>query len=149
MTNSNDFAFPTAAITELMQKILKQLVISTVIITALTALVGGLVRQVPGLWSALLAGVLGLIFTATTIVLLRWMVGRNPGLMAAVVLLGWLIKMVVLTVAILILRTQDFYDKYVFGAGIILIALVSLVLEVRAILTAQIPRVTPGSTENV
>lgn len=148
VTSSEDFAFPTAAITTLMQQILRRLVMCTIIITVLIAIIGGLISGSKGLWSALLAGGLGIIFTGTTIVLLRWMVGRHPQLMAAVVLGGWLLKMVVLLAAVLLLRGQDFYDKYVFGAGIIVIALVSLALEVHAILTAQIPRVHPNSAEN-
>jgi hypothetical protein len=81
---------------------------------ALAIGVGYLVAGVPGLWGGLLGvGIAVTFFTATVLVAL--VTARfNPSLLGMVVMLSWLVKMGVLVVILVFLRSADFYSRPVF-----------------------------------
>lgn len=143
MTSSEADLLPTQFIVSLLRRVLVRMVMATVVLTSLLALIGWFAAGGQGLWSAGIAGLLGLFFAASTVLLLQLTIGRDQSLMMAVVLGGWLLKMIVLGGAVLILRQYDFFHPQLLGVGVILVALTSLVLEVHLLMTTRVPRVVP------
>ena len=76
--------------------------------------IGWLVAGIPGLWGAALGvGISVAFFTATVLVSL--VTARfNPTLLGVVVMISWLVKMGLLVVILVFLRSADFYSRPVF-----------------------------------
>lgn len=132
-------------LTSALRQILRHIAVVTVVVTVLAAVVGLIASGTPGLWGALLGGLVGVIFCATTVVTMLVSEGRSPQFLAMAVLGGWLAKMLVIIILLAVLRGFDFYDRYVFAGTMVVIVLASLVIEMRAVTRARIPLVEPRS----
>ena len=117
---------------------LRQIVIVTIAVVVIGVAVGALTAGLPGVWGALLGGVVGIVFCLTTVVTMLRSEGRSPQYLAALVLGGWLAKMLIIIVMLAVLQNMTFYNKYVLAATLVVIVLASLVTEVRAVLSARI-----------
>ena len=114
-------------------------------LTVLGVVVGLLVAGLPGLWGALLGIGVALVFSATTVWTMLRTVDSSPTTTAAVVMGTWFAKMVVLIAVLVVLRGQDFYDRWVF-AGVLLLGVVgSAFLDYRAVSRGRIPYVEPSA----
>ena len=131
----------------LLGRILRQVAVVTVAVTVIGAIIGLATQGSAGLWGALLGGVVGVIFCISTVVTMLISEGRSPQFLAAVVLGGWLAKMLVIIVMLAILRDLTFYDKYVLAGTLVAIVLASLAIEMRAVMTARVPIVEPRTHE--
>lgn len=140
----NDPPVRTEAMLALFRKIQRRLLLLTAAVAVLGVLVGLLVAQTPGVWGALLAAGLGLVFTFTTVATLRFLVGRGPELLQIVLIGSWLIKMALVVVLMLWLRNQDFYDRRVFFLTLVVVVIGAVVVEIGTIANARIPAVEPG-----
>ncbi len=82
--------------------------------------VGYLVAGVPGLWGGLLGvGISVAFFTATAVVAL--VTARfNPTMLGVAVMVTWLVKMGVLVVILVFLRSEDFYSRPVFFVSLLI-----------------------------
>ncbi len=129
------------------QRSLRELLWATLAIGALGAVVGYLVAGTPGVVGALLGVGVGLLLCGTTVGSMLVTARRPPAVLGAVVLGAWLVKMLLIVVVLAVLQGKDFYDKYVFAAVLVLIALTSMAIDVRAVLQGRIPNVeaAPGS----
>lgn len=145
MTNP---AAPTRTLRQLFLTMLRRLMFATLVITVVAALVGGLTTGTAGLWGALIGGVVGLLFCATTVVTMAMSEGRSPQYLAVAVLGGWLAKMVVIIVVLVVLRPLDFYDRYLLAGTIAAIAIASLTVEMLAVRSARIPVVETSGPDS-
>lgn len=126
---------------QLFASILRRMLIVTLVITVIAAGLGWLLADSIGLWGALIGGGIGLLFCGTTVVSMVVAEGKSPQFLAIVVLGSWLVKMLVIIIALAVLRNMTFYDRYVLAATLGAIVISSLTIEMLAIKSARIPLV--------
>lgn len=143
----NDPPVRTEAMLALFRTVQRRLLLLTAVVAVLGAGVGLLVGQLPGVWGALIAALLGLVFTFTTVATLRFLAGRGPELLQLVLVGGLLVKMVLVVLVMLWLRTQDFYHRGVFFGTLVVVVLGAVVIEMYSVATARIPVVEPASDD--
>lgn len=129
----------------LIRRVFKALVVVTIVVGALGLTIGGIVYGMPGFWAALMAAVIGILFTASTVLGLYYAAGRGQEALMIVVVGGWLIKIVILGGAMLWLKGQTFYHKGTFVATIVTLVLAALIVEMVMVATARIPYVDVNS----
>ena len=105
---------------------------------------GWFVAGASGLWGAVLGAGLILVFSGTTVVSMLKTATSSATTTAAVVMGGWLVKMLVLIVALAVLREFDFYDKRVLGAVLAVGVVGAALVDYRAVARGRVPNVTPG-----
>lgn len=142
----NDPPVRTEAMLALFRTVQRRLLLLTAAAAVLGSAAGLLVGALPGVWGALLAAALGLAFTFATVGTLRFLAGRGPELLQVVLIGGLLIKMVLVVVVLLWLRTEDFYHRGVFFLTLVVVVLGAVIIEMHAVATARIPAVEPGAT---
>ena len=142
----NDRYIRTNAVLTMIRTVLRRLLFASAVIGVLGVGVGLLIGGVPGLWSALLATAISVLFTGATMASLYAVVGRGPELLQIVLLGGWILKMGLLALLLLWLRTEDFYHRGVFLATLFVVVIAGLVVEIGTLLTTRIPYVAPSST---
>ncbi|WP_380168820.1 hypothetical protein [Jannaschia sp. R86511] len=106
-----------------------------------TAVVAGLLVGLPGVWGALLGFAIALAFLATTALVGARTAGGDPVVVAGWVLGSWLVKVVVVGVALFVLHDMTFYDPVSLFVGIVVGMLCTLYAEFRALTSARIPYV--------
>src|SRR5699024_2729194 len=135
----------TPELLALIRKVFKALLVVTVVVGGLGIAIGTIAFGLPGLWAALIATVLGLFFTATTVAGLYYAAGRGQELLMVVLLGGWLVKMIILGGVIFWLKNQTFYHKGTFAATILTLVIGALIVEMVIVATARIPHVSVNS----
>lgn len=135
----------TNELLSLIRRVFKALVIVTLVVGALGLTIGGIVYGMPGFWAALMAAVIGILFTASTVLGLYYAAGRGQEALMIVVVGGWLIKIIILGGAMLWLKGQTFYHKGTFVATIVTLVLAALIVEMVMVATARIPYVDVNS----
>lgn len=143
----NDRYIRTDAVLTMIRTVLRRLLLASAVIGVVSVGVGLLVGGVPGLWSALLATAISVLFTGTTMASLYAIVGRGPELLQIVLLGGWILKMGLLALLLLWLRNEDFYHRGVFLTTLFVVVIVGLVVEIGTLVTTRIPHVAPSSTQ--
>lgn len=109
-----------------------------VIVTVISLMVWGGMRELPGIWGVLLGAALGggfVLLTAASVLLTS---STTPSTTMAVVLGSWLLKIIVLILALLWLRTMDFYDTAAFVTTVIIALVVVLASEVWGVVTTNV-----------
>lgn len=118
--------------------------IVTAVLAVLGAVLGFVVDGGQGLASALTGVVVGALFTAVTAVSIlianRWF--GDPlyvPIFFGIVLGGWILKLVLFIVALLVLRGQPWVDPIVFFVALVVSVLASLVVDVVVMMRMRIP----------
>lgn len=115
----------------------------SVVLVAAIALVGGLLgfflAGVPGLLSALIGAGLTFVFSILTVGSIALGARLQLAGFYAVVLGGWIIKVVVFAVALLLLQDADFIDGPSLFFSVTATVLATLVVDSVAVLRARIP----------
>lgn len=137
----NDPPVRTDAMLALFRRVQKRLLLLTAAVAVVGALIGFLVAGLPGVWGALVAAALGLLFTVTTVATLRLVAGRGPELLQIVIFGGWVLKMVLVVVVMLWLRDLDFYDRGVLFGTLVAVVLGAVAVEIVTVVTARLPYV--------
>ncbi|MFI9488728.1 hypothetical protein ACIG47_20235 [Promicromonospora sp. NPDC052451] len=114
-------------------------------LAVLGSLAGLLIAGLPGLWGGLIGAALAAFFCGATVLSMLWTVGKGAVTMGAVVMGGWIAKMVVLVVVMAVLTRFDFYDRIVLFVVLLLGAVGSALLDYRAVRNARVPYVEPGA----
>lgn len=120
------------------------LVLAPVVVIA--ALVGWFTAGREGLWGALLgAGIAGgfLLITLLTVLLTA---KASPTVTGGAMMGGWLLKVIVLLVALALLKDATFYSKPVFGAVVMIAVVVVLASETWVVVKARMLYFNPSST---
>ncbi|WP_127472704.1 hypothetical protein [Microbacterium sulfonylureivorans] len=131
--------------------ILRTVLVWAGIVTAVLAVVGGLVgflvAGTTGLWSALLGVLVAAAFLGITVISIlianRWY--GDPlyvPVFFAIVLGGWILKFIVFFVILIVLRGQPWLDPAVFFVAVVASILASLAVDVVVLLRMRVPHVS-------
>ncbi|GAA5039485.1 hypothetical protein ACFQRL_02885 [Microbacterium fluvii] len=120
--------------------------IVTAVLAVLAGVVGYLAGGTNGLWSGLVGVLVAAVFLAITgisiLIANRWY-GDDlyVPIFFGVVLGGWLLKFVVFIVALLLLRGQPWIDTTVFFLAVVVSVLASLAVDVVVLLKMRVPQI--------
>lgn len=109
-----------------------------VVLTVISLAVWGGMRDLPGIWGVLIGAAIGGGFVLLTVISVLATAKTSPSTTMAVVLGGWMLKLVVLLIVLFILRGMDFYDTAALGVTVILALIVVLGSEVWGIITTRV-----------
>lgn len=112
--------------------------IALVIITIGSLAVWGGVRDLPGIWGVLIGAAIGGGFVLLTAVSVLFTSSTNPATTGAVVLGGWLLKIVVLILVLALIRDMMFYDRMALLVTTVLALIAVLATEVWGVITARV-----------
>lgn len=108
-----------------------------VALTVISLMGWGAARDLPGIWGVLLGVAIGGGFVLATAVSVLATSKSSPTTTMAVVLGGWLVKMVVLGMLLYWLRGFGFYDSTAFGVTTIVALVVALAAETWGVITSR------------
>ena len=134
--------------------ILRTTLLWSAAVTALLAIAGAIIGYAaagaPGLWSALSGVVLAALFLGITgasiLIANRWY--GDPlyiQLFFGIVMGGWILKLIIFIVALLVLRGQPWIEPAIFFIAIVVSVLAALIIDVVVMLRLRIPHVSDVS----
>ena len=124
---------------QIFEQVMRQLLVATSLIAVVALAAGFAFDSWAGAWGALIGVLVALLFSGTTVVSMRFARHRSPSVLAGVVLGSWIAKMVLLIALLAVLQDLTFYNKGVLAAVLVATVLVSVAIDVRAVLRARIP----------
>lgn len=116
--------------------------IALVVITTASLAIWGGIAGLPGIWGVLIGAAIGGGFVLLTALSVLVTSGSTPSTTMAVVLGGWLIKIVVLILVLLLIRDLDFYHTMAMFVTVVLALLVVLGTEVWGVITSKVTYVS-------
>ena len=125
-----------------MQRAVKLGGLALLVITVVSLAVWGGISGLPGSWGVLVGAALGggfVLFTALSVLLTA---NTTPANTMAVVLGGWLLKVIVLVMVLLVIRDMDFYDNVALFVTVMLALFATLGTEVWAVVTSRVTYVS-------
>lgn len=134
---------PSHVTKQIFNSALKSMLILVLVVLFVGSGIGYLVAGLPGVWSALLAVGVTLIFSGTTIWSMIYTSDKSPNTTMAVVLGAWVGKMLFFIIALAILSDATFYHKTTFGIIVLVAVFGSALLDMRAVIKGRMPYVTP------
>jgi energy-converting hydrogenase Eha subunit B len=124
---------------ELFRKVLVQSAFLTAVIALLSSVLGGVFAGQSGLISGLIGALMTLIFSSLT-VLSVWFGGRlSLGGFFAVVLGGWVLKLIIFIAIVATLKGAEFINGPVLFFSLVASILSTLTLEALTVLRSRIP----------
>lgn len=108
-----------------------------VALTLISLMAWGAARELPGIWGVLMGVAIGGGFVLATAASVLATSNSTPSMTMAVVLGGWLVKMVVLILLFVWLRGFDFYDNTAFGVTTLAALVVALTAEAWGVITSR------------
>lgn len=112
---------------------------AALVVTAVVSLaIWGYFRDLPGIWGVLIGVAIGGSFVLLTALLVRVTANSAPATAMAVILGGWLVKIVVFIIVFMLLDGLDFYDRTAFATTVIVALVVVLATEVWGIITTNV-----------
>lgn len=121
--------------------------IGLVVLAVIVIPVGWLVAGSHGLWGALIGLALGGLFVLTTALLVLFTASLPAATAGAVMLGGWLLKVLIALGVLFALRGATFYDTGVFGIVVIAALVVLLAAETYGIIRTRVPYVDDPADE--
>lgn len=122
----------------------------TVVLAVAAAIIGGLVAGADGVWSALSGVILAAVFLGITgasiLIANRWF--GDPlyvPVFFGIVMGGWILKLIVFIVALIILRGQPWLNGPVFFVAVVVSVLASLAIDVVVLTRMRMPHVSDVS----
>lgn len=131
---------------EIFASALRATLIMLVVLTVVGIGVGALVAGLPGVWAALLGVAVTLIFSGTTIASMLYTADKGPNVTMAMLLGGWIAKMLVLVILLAILGQMDFYHHMIFAVIVMIGVVGSAALDMLSVVRGRQPYVNPGAT---
>ena len=125
-----------------MQRAVKLGGLALLVITVVSLAVWGGISGLPGIWGVLVGAAIGggfVLFTALSVLLTA---NTTPANTMAVVLGGWLLKVIVLVMVLLVIRDMDFYDTMALFVTVMLALFATLGTEVWAVVTSRVTYVS-------
>ena len=125
-----------------MQRAVKLGGLALLVITVVSLAVWGGISGLPGIWGVLVGAAIGggfVLFTALSVLLTA---NTTPANTMAVVLGGWLLKVIVLVMVLLVIRDRDFYDNVALFVTVMLALFATLGTEVWAVVTSRVTYVS-------
>ncbi|MDD7581571.1 hypothetical protein ACEE23_06790 [Corynebacterium sp. 32222D000AT] len=112
------------------------------VVTVLSLVGWGWAKDLPGIWGVLLGAAIGGGFVLLTALSVLVTANSSPSTTMAVVLGGWLVKVVFLIIVLLAIRGMDFYDNVALFVTVILALIIVLGTEVWGIITSRVTYVS-------
>lgn len=109
-----------------------------VAITIISLAAWGGAKGLPGIYGVLLGAAIGGGFVLLTALSVLLTARSTPSTTMAVVLGGWLLKVVVLIAVLLLIRGMNFYDTAALFVTVVLALVVTLGTEVWGVVTSQV-----------
>src|SRR5690554_2202905 len=106
---------------------------------------GLLIDGVPGLVAAEVGVAVAALAGITTQVAMMMGHSRAPHMMAAVLMGSWLLKMVIIVIALLVLQGIDDFHRGLFATFVLVGVFATLAIDLWAVRGARIPYADPGS----
>ena len=131
---NSDFDDPRLPLKRAVQLGVKALL---VIMLVSLAIWGGL-KGLPGIWGVLIGAALGGGFVLCTAFSVLFTAKSTPSTTIAVVLGGWLLKLVLLLGVLAVIREMDFYDTWALFLSVVAALVVTLGTEVWGIVTSKV-----------
>ncbi|MEX3514351.1 MULTISPECIES: hypothetical protein [unclassified Corynebacterium] len=113
-----------------------------VVVTVLSLVGWGWAKDLPGIWGVLLGAAIGGGFVLLTALSVLVTANSSPSTTMAVVLGGWLVKVVLLIIVLLAVRGMDFYDNVALFVTVIFALIIVLGTEVWGIITSRVTYVS-------
>lgn len=110
-----------------------------IILDAATIVLAGLIGGAPALYGALIGTGLALIISVPTLITVRIAPAQGIGMMSAIVLGGWLVKMALLVVAVVLVRGMEGITMPWVGVALLLGGLAAALTEVVLVARAKRP----------
>lgn len=114
------------------------------VLTVISLLVWGGKEGMPGVWGVVLGAAIGGGFVLLTVVSVLVTARSTPTMTGAVVMFGWLAKIVVLILILLAIKDLSFYDTMAFFVTVVLALIVTLGAEVWGMSQSNLTYVTGG-----
>lgn len=111
---------------------------SLVVITIVSLAAWGAARDLPGIWGVLIGAAIGGGFVLLTALSVLLTSNTSVSTTGAVVLGGWLVKIVVLIIILVLIRNLEFYDHVAFFVTVVLALVATLAAEVWAVITSKV-----------
>lgn len=111
--------------------------VALVALTVISLMAWGAARDLPGIWAVLMGVAVGGGFVLATAATVLATSNSTPTATMAVVLGGWLVKMLVLVLFLVWIRRYDFYDPTAFGVTTIVALVVALAAETWGVITTR------------
>ncbi|SEE99830.1 hypothetical protein [Ruania alba] len=146
--NSSSPHVPTDSVLGMLRLVIRRFALVGLAVTVVVCLLGVLVAGMPGLWGALIASAVGLVFMGVTVVSMYVMAGRGPEMFQIVLLGGWLVKIVLLVLLLNWLSDMTFYHRTMFIVAIVAIVVAGLTVETLTVMKSRIPYVQPSKGED-
>ena len=127
------------------KRALRVTLIGMAVLAVIAIPVGLLVDGPAGLFAAAIGVVVAVLAGVTTQVMMVVSHTRAPQMMAAMVLGSWLLKMVIIVIALLVLQGVEGFHKGLFVTFFLVGVFGALAADLWAVRTARIPYVDPGS----
>lgn len=108
-----------------------------VALTLISLMAWGATHELPGIWGVLIGVAIGGGFVLATAATVLATSNSTPSMTMAVVLGGWLVKMVVLILLFVWLRGFDFYDNTAFAVTTLAALVVALTAEAWGVITSR------------
>lgn len=124
-------------------------VIGLVVLAVLGAIISTLIAGVPGLWGALIGAALGGGFILTTALSISLTSKIAPTMAGAVLLGGWLVKMLLAIVVLAALQDLDFYSKKALAFVVVAALVLVLGAEVFGVVRTKAPYVDDSAADGV
>lgn len=112
------------------------------VLTVISLLVWGGKDGMPGVWGVVLGVAIGGGFVLLTVLSVLITAKSTPTMTGAVVMFGWLAKIVVLILILLIIKDMTFYDTMAFFVTVVLALVVTLGAEVWGMSQSNLTYVT-------
>lgn len=122
-------------------------VIGLVVLAVVVIPVGWVIAGAAGLWGALIGLALGGLFVLTTAISALFTASLPATTAGAVMLGGWLLKVLIALGVLFALRGADFYHSGVFGSVVIAALVVLLAAETYGVVRTRVPYVDDPSDE--
>lgn len=116
--------------------------IALVVITIASLAVWGGMRDMPGIWGVLVGAAIGGGFVLATVLSVLATSNTSASVTGAVVLGGWLVKIVAVFLVFYFIRDLDFYDPMALFVTVVLALIVVLACEVYGVITSNVTYVS-------
>ncbi|MDO5098435.1 MAG: hypothetical protein Q4D85_06705 [Corynebacterium sp.] len=112
--------------------------VALVIITIISLAIWGSIRDLPGILGVLVGAAIGGGFVLLTVVNVLITAKTNASVTGAVVLGGWLLKIVVVFIVLYFLKDKTFYDPIALFVTVVVSLVVVLGTEVYGVITSKV-----------
>jgi len=121
--------------------VFRRVLVWSCLVAAAVAVVGGgtglLVGGMPGLWSAIAAAIMTLVFTGFTVVSLILAVRLNPMFFVMILLVAWALKFIVFLGVIIAIKDAPWVHPVMLFACLVAAVVGTLVVDVVVVLKAR------------